>query len=66
MRHCNLEMTSDCYGCPYYGTGDVEGCKKTVEFHKRYPNHTDEEYEKYMLEYLREINQIKKDNGTIY
>ena len=49
MRHCNLEMTNDCYGCVYYGSGDTEGCKLTIAFHKKHPNHTDEEYEKYML-----------------
>jgi hypothetical protein len=48
MKNCNLEMSSDCYGCGYYGTGDVEGCRLTIKFHKEHPDHTDEEYEAYM------------------
>lgn len=49
MGNCNLEMTNDCYGCGYYGSGDVEGCRLTIAFHKKHPNHTDEEYKQYML-----------------
>ena len=49
MGNCNLEMTDECYGCGYYGSGDIEGCKLTIAFHKKHPNHTDEEYEQYML-----------------
>lgn len=49
MRHCNLKMSDKCYGCAYYGTGDIDGCKLTIAFHKKYPNHTDEEYKQYML-----------------
>ena len=48
MRNCNLEMSSDCYGCGYYGTGDIEGYRLTIKFHKEHPDHTDEEYETYM------------------
>lgn len=48
MGHCNLEISDKCYGCAYYGTGDIDGCKLTIKFCKKYPNHTDEEYEKYM------------------
>lgn len=42
-------MDYNCYGCAYYGTGDAEGCRLTIKFHKKYPNHTDEEYEQYMV-----------------
>ena len=61
MAKCNLKMNADCYGCPYYGTGDVEGCRLTIAFHKKYPNHTDEEYKQYMIS-----NRIKKqeEHGT--
>ena len=48
MAHCNLEMTAECYGCAYYGTGDIKGCELTIRFHKTHPQHTDEEYERYM------------------
>lgn len=48
MGRCNLEISDKCYGCSYYGTGDIEGCKLTIAFHKKHQNHTDEEYEKYM------------------
>ena len=48
-RRCNLECSPDCYGCAYYGTGDIEGCKLTIRFHKEHPVHTDEEYEDFML-----------------
>lgn len=41
-------MSSDCYGCGYYGTGDIEGCRLTIKFHKEHPDHTNEEYEAYM------------------
>lgn len=41
-------------GCGYYGTGDINGCKLTIKFHKKHPNHTDEEYEKYMKAVLNE------------
>ena len=46
---CNLEPSEKCYGCVYWGTGDMEGCKLTTEFRKNNPNSTDEEYEKFML-----------------
>ena len=49
MVMCNLEMSDTCYGCSYYGTGDVEGCKLTIEFYKRHPIHTDEEYKEWMI-----------------
>lgn len=26
MAHCNLKMDDNCYGCPYYGLGDIDGC----------------------------------------
>lgn len=42
-------MSDACYGCPYYGVGDIEGCKLTIEFNKKYPIHTDKEYRKWML-----------------
>ena len=49
MAKCNLKMDYNCYGCAYYGNGDAEGCRLTIKFHKKYPNHTDEEYEQYMV-----------------
>ena len=49
MSKCNLKMSADCYGCAYYGTGDIEGCKLTIAFNKKHPIHTDEEYELYMI-----------------
>ena len=49
MGSCNLNCTTNCYGCAYYGTGDIEGCKLTIAFCKKHPNHTDEEYKEYML-----------------
>lgn len=49
MASCNLKMTDDCYGCIYYGSGDYDGCKLTIEFHKTHTNHTDKEYERYMI-----------------
>lgn len=49
MAKCNLKMTDACYGCVYYGTGDIEGCKLTIEFHKKHPIHTEEEYREWML-----------------
>lgn len=49
MGRCNLKMGDKCYGCPYYGTGDIEGCRLTIAFCKSTPNHTDEEYEQYMV-----------------
>ena len=49
MARCNLKMSDNCYGCAYYGIGDVEGCRLTIKFYKKYPNHTDEEYEQYMI-----------------
>lgn len=60
MGKCNLKMSDNCYGCAYYGTGDVEGCRLTIAFHKSTPNHTDEEYEQYMIS-----NRIKKVRRTI-
>ena len=55
MRRCNLKMSDDCYGCGYYAHGDNEGCKLTIQFHLKYPHHTDEEYEQYMkLNYIYE------------
>lgn len=36
MGRCNLEMSDKCYGCGYYGTGDIDGCKLTIEFCKKY------------------------------
>lgn len=49
MCNCNLKMSADCYGCAYYGTSDIEGCKLTIAFNKKHPIHTDEEYELYMI-----------------
>lgn len=49
MVTCNLEMNDACYGCPYYGTGDIEGCHLTIEFYKKHPVHTDEEYKEWMI-----------------
>lgn len=46
---CRLEPSEKCYGCGYWGSGDMEGCKLTIEFRKNNPNVTDEEYEKFML-----------------
>ena len=56
MGNCNLEMTDACYGCGYYGTGDIEGCKLTIDFHKKHLNHTDKEYEQYMLKARKRKN----------
>lgn len=56
MGKCNLEMTDACYGCGYYGTGDIEGCKLTIDFHKKHLNHTDKEYEQYMLKARKRKN----------
>jgi len=53
MGHCNLEPTDDCYGCGYWGSGDMDGCELTIEFHKKYPNGTDDEYARYMIEHGR-------------
>lgn len=60
MTKCNLRMSDNCYGCPYYGTGDVEGCELTIAFHKKHPNHTDEEYEQYMLKHRKEVRKYDK------
>ena len=49
MAHCNLKMDDNCYGCPYYGSGDIDGCKLTIKFHKEFPNGDDKQYEQYML-----------------
>lgn len=49
MGHCNLKMDDDCYGCPYYGLGDIDGCKLTIKFHKEFPNGDNKQYEQYML-----------------
>ncbi len=49
MSHCNLKMDDDCYGCGYYGSGDIEGCELTIKFNKKFPNGTDKQYEQYML-----------------
>lgn len=49
MAHCNLKMDDDCYGCPYYGSGDIDGCKLTIQFHRKFPNDDDKQYEQYML-----------------
>lgn len=49
MGHCNLRMDDDCYGCPYYGLGDIDGCKLTIKFLKKFPNGNDKQYEQYML-----------------
>ena len=59
MAKCNLKMSDNCYGCVYYGIGDVEGCQLTITFHKSNPNHTDEEYVQYMIS-----NRIKKSKKT--
>ena len=52
---CNLKMSDECYGCGYYGHGDVEGCMLTIQFYLKHPNHTDEEYEQYMITEKREL-----------
>ena len=49
MAHCNLKMDDNCYGCPYYGSGDIDGCKLTIKFHEKFPNGDDKQYEQYML-----------------
>ena len=49
MAHCNLKMDDNCYGCPYYGLGDIDGCNLTIKFHKEFPNGDDKQYEQYML-----------------
>ena len=49
MAHCNLEMGDNCYGCPYYSSGDIDGCKLTIKFHRKFPNGDDKQYEQYML-----------------
>lgn len=46
---CNLEPSEKCYGCIYWGSGDYEGCKMTIEFKKNNPTATAEEYKNYML-----------------
>lgn len=46
---CNLEPSEKCYGCIYWGSGDYEGCKITIEFKKNNPTSTAEEYKNYML-----------------
>lgn len=52
---CNLESSEKCYGCPYWGLGDYEGCELTIEFHKNNPNGTREEYAEFM-----KLNRGKK------
>jgi len=44
MAHCNLKMDDNCYG-----SGDIDGCKLTIKFHKEFPNGDDKQYEQYML-----------------
>lgn len=29
--HCCLNMCNECYGCYYYGTGDITGCQKRID-----------------------------------
>jgi len=58
MRTCNLKMSDECYGCGYYGSGDVEGCMLTIQFHLKHPNHTDEEYEQYMIANNRKKREL--------
>lgn len=55
MPTCNLKMSEKCYGCPYYGTGDIDGCELTIAFHKKHPQHTNEEYKQYMKSHKRRI-----------
>ena len=55
MANCNLRMDDNCYGCQYYALGDVEGCKLTIKFHKKFPNHTDMEHKQYMINNGRRI-----------
>lgn len=51
MAHCNLRMDDDCYGCPYYGSGDIEGCNLTIKFYKEHPDpeNADEDYKNFMI-----------------
>jgi len=58
MVTCNLEMSDACYGCPYYAVGDVEGCTLTIEFCKKHPVHTDEEYKEFMVS----NNRVESNN----
>lgn len=60
MATCNLKMSDKCYGCGYYSSGDVEGCKLTIEFRKKHPNHTDEEYKEYMISNKRINNDYNR------
>lgn len=53
MGHCNLKLTDACYGCGYYGSGDIDGCRLTINFHKNNPAGNDEDYEKYMIQHGR-------------
>ena len=53
MGHCNLKPSDDCYGCPYWGLGDTDGCELTIKFCKTHPEHTDEEYAEYMTKHER-------------
>ena len=58
MAHCNLKPSNDCYGCPYWGTGNVDGCKLTIQFHKLNPNGTEQEYADYMSKHGRKDGSI--------
>jgi hypothetical protein len=44
-------MDDDCYGCPYYGSGDIEGCNLTIKFYKEHPDpeNADEDYKNFMI-----------------
>ena len=58
MARCNLKPTDDCYGCPYWGTGDMEGCELTINFHKFNPDGTAHEYAEYMAKHNRKDGNI--------
>lgn len=59
-KHCNLEMSDKCYGCVYYGTGDVDGCKLTIEFYNKHHIHTNKEYKNWILSNGRIDNGHKR------
>lgn len=56
MRHYHLKMTDDCYGCAYYGTGDITGCKLTIQYYKEHMEEKGISYAEWMLSQGRPSN----------
>lgn len=56
MGHCNLKMTDDCYGCAYYGTGDIAGCKLTIQYYKEHMEDKGISYPEWMSSQSRMSN----------